>query len=99
VLADFFTTLEAALAADFEAAAFVGLLAAAPEAPAALADIDFDAAALRAGAFLVVVLVAVFATGETLLMSCQSSRYSIGKVVADQDRNHQSAASSISTPE
>jgi hypothetical protein len=34
---------------------------------------------------LVVVLVAVFATGETLLMSCQSRLYSIGKVVADQD--------------
>jgi hypothetical protein len=84
-LPDFFATLEAALAADFEAAAFVGLLAAAPEAPAAFADTDFDAAALRAGAFLVVVLVAVFATGETLLMSCQSRLYSIGKVLADQD--------------
>jgi len=82
--ADFFATLEAALAADFEAAAFVSLLAAAPEAPAAFADTDFDAAALRAGAFLVVVLVAVFATGETLLMCCQSRHYSIGKVVADQ---------------
>src|SRR4051812_8860548 len=65
VPADFFATLGAALAAD-EAAAFVGLLAAAPEAPAAFADTDFDAAPLRAGAFLVVVLVAVFATGETL---------------------------------
>jgi hypothetical protein len=82
-LPDFFATLEAALAADFEAAAFVGLLAAVPEAPAALADTDFDAAALRGDAFLVVVLVAVFATGKTLLMSCHSSRYSIGKVVAD----------------
>jgi hypothetical protein len=84
-LPDFFVTLEAALAADFEAVAFVSLLAAAPEAPAAFADIDFDAATLRAGAFLVVVLVAVFATGETLLMSCHSRLYSIGKVVADQD--------------
>jgi|UPI0004BB5432 hypothetical protein len=70
VLPDFFATFAAALAADFGAAVFVGLLAAAPEAPAALADTDFDAAALRAGAFLVVVFVAVFATGETLLMSC-----------------------------
>jgi hypothetical protein len=79
-LPDFFATLAAALAA-----AFVGLLADAPEAPAALADTDFDAAALRAGAFLVVVLVAVFATGETLLMSCHSRHYSIGNLVADQD--------------
>jgi TctA family transporter len=68
-----------------EKMSFVGLLAAAPEAPAGLADTDFDAAALRAGAFLVVVLVAVFATGETLLMSCHSRHCTIGKVVADQD--------------
>src|SRR5215216_997450 len=84
VLLDFFATLGAALAADFGAVAFVALLAAAPEAPVALADTDFDAAALRAGAFWVVVLVAVFATGETLLMCCQSRHHSIGKVVADQ---------------
>jgi hypothetical protein len=83
VPADFFATLGAALAADFEAVAFVGLLAAAPEAPAAFADTDFDVAALRAGVFLVVVLVAVFATGEILLMSFQSRNCPIGKVVAD----------------
>jgi hypothetical protein len=83
-LPDFFATLEAALAAD-EAAAFVGLLAAAPEAPAVFADTDFDAAALRAGAFLVVVLVAAFAMGETLLMSHNASGHSMGRVLAVPD--------------
>ncbi|GEO19059.1 hypothetical protein MAE02_67550 [Microvirga aerophila] len=67
--ADFFAALGAALADAFGAAAFVDLVAAAPEASAALAGTDFDAAALRAGAFLAVVLVVVFATGETFLIS------------------------------
>jgi hypothetical protein len=57
--------LETALAAAFGAAAFVGLLAAVPAVRAALAGTDFDAAALRAGAFLAVVLVAAFAIGGT----------------------------------
>jgi hypothetical protein len=47
----------------FGAAALVGLLTAEPAVSAALVGIDFDAAALRTGAFLAVILVSVFATG------------------------------------
>jgi hypothetical protein len=40
---------------------------------------------LRAGAFLVVVLVAAFAMGETLLMSHNASGHSMGRVVTVPD--------------
>jgi len=73
------------LAAAFGAAAFVDLLAAAPAASAALAGTAFDAAALRAGAFLAVVLVAVFATGETFLISYKTCGRLMGKAFAAQD--------------
>jgi hypothetical protein len=69
----------------FGAVAFVDLLATTPAVPAALAGADFDVAALRAGAFLVVVLVAAFAMGETLLMSHNASGHSMGRVVAVPD--------------
>jgi hypothetical protein len=73
VLLDVFAALEAPLLAAFGAAAFVDRLAAVPVVFVALAETDFVAAALRAGAFLVVVLVAAFAIGKTLLMSDRSS--------------------------
>src|SRR4051794_20143547 len=67
----------AALGAAFGAAAFASLLAAVPAGSAALAGPDFDAAALRAGAFLAVVLVAAFAIDEILLMRGQFSSHSM----------------------
>jgi hypothetical protein len=82
---DFFATLEAALTDAFGAAAFVDLLAAAPTGSATLAGADFDVAALRAGAFLAVVLVAAFAMGEILLMSHNPSSHSMGRVLAAVD--------------
>ena len=84
-LVDFFATLEAALLVAFGAAAFVGLLAAVPAVRAALAGTDFDATALRAGAFLVVVLVAAFAIGQILLMSHGRNSHLTGKVPAACD--------------
>jgi hypothetical protein len=62
VAADFFATLAVALLVAFGAAAFAGLLAAVPAVLAALDLGDFDAAALRAGAFFAETLVVVFAT-------------------------------------
>src|SRR4051794_38681347 len=79
---DYFAALEAALAAAFGAAALVDLLAAVPTRAAALAGTAFDAAALRAGAFLAVVLVADFATGETLLISYEPNSHAMGNVLA-----------------
>jgi hypothetical protein len=74
---DLFAALGATLGDAFDAVAFVDLLVAAPAVPAALAGADFDAAALRAGAFLAVVLVADFAMGEILLMRGLSSSHSM----------------------
>jgi hypothetical protein len=82
---DFFAALGIALGDAFDAVAFVDLLATTPAVPTALAGADFDVAVLRAGAFLVVVLVAAFAMGETLLMSRNPSSHSIGRVLAVQD--------------
>jgi hypothetical protein len=65
----------ATLLVAFDAAAFTGLLAAVPVVRAPLAGTDFDAAVLRSSAFLVVVLVAAFAIGQTLLMSYEPNSH------------------------
>ena len=75
---DFFATLEAA----FGVAAFDDFLAVALAVFAALAGADFDAAAFRPGTFLAMVLIAVFATGEILLIDCKPVSPLMGRVYA-----------------